>query len=179
MKGLHFIVVATLVYSTVALSAQEGPSTKIEEFQSKHGSVIVKGYTVIGEVSSSLGTVEVQTREIVNASSTNVKVAGLLLKTTGSGRSARESRSFVDSDEIDGLIKGVDYLSRISKDVTKHASFEAEYTTKSGFSITVFNSADGELHLAIKAGRSGESVFIKMEDLSKLKQLLMDAKAKL
>lgn len=168
-----------LVCNAIATYAQEGMSTKIEEFQSKHGSVIVKGYTVVGEVSSTLGTVEVQIREIVSAAAPNVKVTGLLLKTTGSGRSAREARSFVDSDEIDGLIKGVDYLSRITKDVTKHTSFEAEYTTKSGFSITVFNDANGVLYLAVKAGRTSESVFLKMDDLTKLKQLLTDAKAKL
>jgi len=50
----------------------------------------------------------------------------------------------VDCDEIDSLLDSINYLNKISCDVTPLASFEASYSTKSGFRVVPTASEDRE-----------------------------------
>jgi hypothetical protein len=43
--------------------------------------------------------------------------------------------SIVDYDELDSLINGLDFLAKVSYDVTTMPSFDAGLTTRSGFRI--------------------------------------------
>lgn len=177
---LGSLILFTCVVVAGKTQAQEEAATKLEQFTSKVGAVYIKGFSPVGEVSNAYGTVEVEVREIKNASQTNTSVKGILITTTENSRGSTPSRSFIDADEIDGLVAGIDYLAKVDKSVTKHATFEAEYATKGGFSIVVFNSSvDGSLRFVVKARSSSAKAFFPIEELSKLKQLLLDAKTKM
>src|SRR5687768_8943387 len=106
------------------------PKTKIEAFQAKTGVVIIKGMSDVGSIKDIFkGLVLVSAREFVDAASSE-KVYGLIVQVKESGTLKNEKSSFVDYDEIDSLIKGIDYVSKIEKTVTKLSDFEAAYSTK-------------------------------------------------
>jgi len=157
----------------------EEPKTKLESFQAKTGVVIIKGYSTVGRLTGQYGggSVEVQSREFKDATS-GLSIFGVTLTVKEGGRLETEERSFIDYDEIDSLIKGLDYVSKIDKSVTSLSSFEASYRTKGGLMITTFSdSSTGGVNAAVTSGRA--DVFIKLEDLVKLRQLLIDAKSQL
>ena len=95
------------------------------------------------------------------------------------GRLERENTSYIDIDEIDSLVKGIEYLSKVSKDVTKLDQFEVDYRTKGDLRITVFNSPRG-VSAAVSSGTVGRTrAFIELAELEKLRDLILAAKSKL
>jgi hypothetical protein len=106
-------------------------------------------------------------------------VLGIAIEVKGSSRQ-RESTSSIDYDEIESLIKGIDYITKIDKSVTSLSNFEAMYKTKGEFSITTFSSQSGEIKVAVSSGRVVQTTaFLSMNDLAKLKSLIIEAKQKL
>ena len=51
-----------------------------------------------------------------------------------------KDKIIVDYDELDSLLNGIDYLSKISYDVTPLPGFEAVYATKSGLRLVAYSS---------------------------------------
>src|ERR1700722_15709132 len=97
------------------------PATKLEAFSAKTGVVIIRGFTTVGTLPG-LGSVSIDAREFRDAA-TKSKVTGLSFEVKESGRFEKENTSFVDYDEIDSLIQGIDYISRINSSVTPMKSF--------------------------------------------------------
>src|SRR5258705_9518272 len=118
------------------------PATKLEAFSAKTGVVLIRGYSTVGSIHG-MGSVSIDAREFRDASNTKLKVTGLSIEVKEAGRLERESISFVDYDEIDSLLQGIDYISKIDQNITPMKSFEAEYKTKGDFSITTFSSTRG------------------------------------
>ncbi len=184
MRFTTFALLAALATPAVAqqqaadAAAQQraAPSTKIEAFSAKTGVVMIKGFSTVGRIRGQ-GIVSVDAREFRDASSPKTGVYGVAIEVKESGRLERETRSFIDQDEIDSLVSGIDYISKISKSVTIMKDFEAEYRTKGDFSITVFSDSTGGLSLAVASGRIGKtSVYLKLGDLDQLKALILEAK---
>lgn len=184
MRFTTFALLAALATSAVAQqqaadpAAQQraDPSTKIEAFSAKTGVVMIKGFSTVGQVRGQ-GIVSVDAREFRDASSPKTGVYGVAIEVKESGRLERASRSFIDQDEIDSLVSGINYISKISKSVTIMKDFEAQYRTKGDFSITVFSDSSGGLGVAVASGRIGKtSAFLKLGDLDQLKVLILEAK---
>ena len=88
--------------------------------------------------------------------------------------------SYIDVDEIDSLVKGIEYISKVSKDVTTLDLFEVDYRTKGDLRITVFNSSRGEISASVSSGTIGRTnAFIKLAELDKLRNLILTAKSKI
>jgi len=137
---------------------------------------MIKGFSTVGQVRGQ-GIVSVDAREFRDASSPKTGVYGVAIEVKESGRLERASRSFIDQDEIDSLVSGINYISKISKSVTIMKDFEAQYRTKGDFSITVFSDSSGGLGVAVASGRIGKtSAFLKLGDLDQLKVLILEAK---
>ena len=186
---MKFILVSlTLLIMAAAGQAQqraaqaqqksEEAQTKIEVFQAKTGTVLLKNYSEIGSISGLGGTLNVTSFEFVDAQ-TGRKEYGIGIEAKESGRLARESRSYVDYDEISSLVAGIDYISRVDGTQSKMKNFEAHYKTKGELDVTVF-SGSGRIEAAVSVGRfSTVSVFLPLETLLKFRQLITDAKAEL
>jgi hypothetical protein len=139
--------------------------------------VIVRGYTTVGAVTARLGSVSIDAREFTDAGNSHVRVTGLSIEVKEAGRLERENTSFVDYDEIDSLIQGIDYISKMDQHVTLMKNFEAEYRTKGDFRITTFNSSEG-IDVSVSSGRIGKATaFMKLADLPRLRALIVNAKA--
>lgn len=128
-----------------------------------------------------MGKVTVDAREFRDASNPKIQERGVAIEVKESSRLERENTSFIDYDEIESLIKGMDYIVKIDKTVTPMNNFEATYKTKGDFSITTFNNArSGEVSVAVSSGRIGKTTaFLSLEDLGKLKSLIVEAKQNL
>jgi hypothetical protein len=180
------LTLALLLLASYAISAQTPkPSpapeegTKLEKFQARTGAVIIKGYTRVGFVTGTGGRASVLSMEFTDAQSSR-KEKGIVIEVTESGRLERSNRSYIDYDEIDSLVQGIDYIGKIQGSVTTQANFEASYKTRGDFSVTTFNTSSGDLNVAVTSGRIGQaSVYLELGDLPKFRDLIVQAKAKL
>ena len=87
------------------------------------------------------------------------------------------SRSYIDSDEISDLLKGLAYISKASNDVTKHKYFEVRYSTRGNFSVTTFNDSEGKTKASIESGRL--TAHLPMAKFKEFQSFIVNAKVKL
>mgnify|MGYP001564945940 CR=1 FL=1 len=154
------------------------PRTKLEAFEKQTGTVVVKGFSNAGSVSG-LGTVSVICMEFTDVS-TGIRQLGVVIEVTESGRLERSDRSFVDYDEIEPLLKGIDYISQVTPAATKLAKFEATYKTKGDLRVITFSGASGQIEAAVSSGYIGAvSCFISTAKLSELRAIIAQAKHRL
>lgn len=152
--------------------------TKIEEFSAQTGIVIINGFSKIGSERGEYGsTVTVTCREITNASN-STKQYGITLETMADTKDNTHS-SYIDYDEIESLILGIDYLVKIKNDITKLESFQADYKTKDDLEISVF-SYNNKISVAVKSGSIRRvTAYFKIDSLPKIKELIVKAKEKI
>jgi hypothetical protein len=149
--------------------------TKLESFEAQTGSVFIKCWTDVGAV----GAVVVDCRELIDAS-TGKKEYGLLVEVgVDSARFGGKTRAFVDFDEIDSLLKGLDYISKVDSSISKLKSFEATYQTRGGLRITVFNNESGKRQVAVSASSHGSPCFFPIEKLPNFKDLIESGRSRL
>jgi hypothetical protein len=123
------------------------PATKLEAFQSRTGVIVIRGYSTVGTIRAMGREVSVDAREFRDGSNPNSPNAtGISITIKETGGLERENTSYIDSDEIDSLVRGIEYISKVGKDVTKLDSFEVDYRTKGDLRITVFNNPNGEIN---------------------------------
>lgn len=158
--------------------SEVSPKTKIEAFQAQTGAVVIKGYSDVGSIVA-MGSVEVTAMEFTDAAS-GKKQPGVVIEVKESGRLENKDRAFIDYDEVDALVKGLDYISRATRDVTKLSQFEATYQTKGRFSATTYSNSAGKIAAAIKSGSiRPATAFLSLEQLGELRALIVQAKQKL
>jgi hypothetical protein len=161
-------------------ASQKGdePKTRLEQFQARSGGVVIKGFTDVGSLSGRLGgVVQVTSTEFTDATS-GAKQFGIAIEVKETGRFERSSRSYIDLDEIDSLLKGIDYIGSVEKTVTKLANFEATYRSRGDFRVTRFSSNVGRsgTMLAVESGLvAATRVFLDEKDLPKLREILEKA----
>lgn len=155
------------------------PSTKLEAFSARTGIVVIKGYSSLGSVRG-MGSVSIDVREFRDASNPKSVQYGVAFEVKESGRLERENTSSIDEDEIDSLIRGLDYISKIGKEVTPFNEFEAHYKTKGDLSLIVFSGQGGEISFAVSSGRIGKTrAYLKLSDADRIRSLLNEAKSQI
>jgi hypothetical protein len=154
---------------------RQAPKTQLEAFTGEIGAVIIKGYTEIGSVSGS-GRIEVTAMTFRNAKSAQEK-SGILVEVKGAGSYAQNGRSLIDYEEINGLLDGISYVTKVQKSDTKLRNFEAIYSTKGDLKVVVFNDASGKKSASIQVGSIGShQAFINMENLAQFARLIIKAR---
>ena len=153
--------------------------TKTEAFVARDGVVIVKCWgsptKLVGQYGSS---VEVEPREFIDAS-TGKREYGITVKVKESSRLERDDTAYVDFDEIDSLLKGLDYIVKVDKSVTQLESFEASYKTRGDFMVTTY-TGEGRTGAAVSSGRIGPvDAFLDLPTLAKFRDAVASAKQRL
>ena len=151
------------------------PPTKLEKFEARTGTIIVKNYTEVGSVSGYGGAVSATSYEFVDAQS-GLKEYGLGIEIRDSRPSEREERLYLDYDEIDSLIKAIDHMIKIDKSETLE-NFEAQYKTRGGLAVNTFNRNSGALRAAISSDLTRRTrVGMTLGNFADFRKLIVDAK---
>ena len=156
------------------------PKTRLEVFEARGGVVVIKGFSRIGVAAGSDGSsIEVETRELRDAESGS-KEYGITIEVRDAGKPERRRLSFIDYDEMEPLLKGLEYLSRIDNSVTRLNRFEADYRTRGDLVVSAFSGRGGNVSLSITSGvfRKVYALF-KLEDLKVIRGLIIEAKNQL
>ena len=178
---LRVSCILTTFICVAALAQQQQPApqeskTKLESFQRQTGTVFVKGYSDIAKINS-LGSVGVTAMEFTDATSKK-RQTGIVIEVTEGGRLERSNRSFIDYDEIDPLLSGIDYIATVKPDATKLSNFEATYKTKGDLAVTTFSSSSGKIEATVKSGSIGAAdAYISLQQLNQLSMAIQQAKS--
>jgi len=114
--------------------------------------------------------------EIRLASNPRIRATGLSFTVKESESSAKEKTSFVDYDEIDSLLKGIEYISGADHNITRLTNFIANYKTKGDFGVATYGMGSG-IHLAVSSGTCGKiSAHFETTELAQLKSLIENGK---
>lgn len=186
MKKLSCILLFILFVAPISLHAQNlkdkvpSPKTKLEEFSARTGVVIIRGFEEIGSAFGLYSTsIKVEAKEFVNVS-TGKREYGITIEVKKEdGRYDKESTSYIDYDEIESLINGIDYIAKVDKSKTKFSNFQADYNTKGDFKISTFSTA-GKIMVAVSSGHIGSvSAYYNLSSLTEIRALVDKAKAKI
>jgi len=85
----------------------------------------------------------------------------------------------VDYDELDSLASGIDYISKVTWGVTQLNSFEASYTTRSGFRVIAHSDRRQEMVNTFIEFGDGPRIPATVDQLAQLHSLVTQAKASL
>jgi hypothetical protein len=188
-RTISCLVLTVIVLSSVVVRGRaqdqnttREPKTKIEAFEAQSGSVVIRGFSKIGEMKGVYGgNLTVQSIEFVNAA-TGKREYGITVDVKETDHLERSNRSFIDYDEIDSLVKGIDYVLKTDKSVTKLDNFQADYRTKGDLHISIFSTpgSNNETMASLESGSIGStSMFLKISDVQKFREFITAAKAKL
>lgn len=174
MHGLRrFVSAASLVVLVTPLMAQvavptpaplplvvqpaPAPSTKLEGFQPDAGAVVTLGYEELGTIAR--GRVSMDVRDLRDTKGNTA--AGVTVFVTET--SSRLERSFVDADEIPGVLKGLDALLAVTANPTPLKKFEVRFTTRSSLAFVAYSNAAGTIDYAIQAGRPWPATLLNID----------------
>lgn len=151
--------------------------TKLEMFETRPGTVIVKGASQVGSMTIGAVNVEVFSKESTDVTS-GKKEYGAAVEFRAADRRAR---MLVDYDEMDPLLNGVNYLTQIDSNVTSLPTFVASYVTKSGLRIGAYASQRRGAIQYFLQDRSINSrrILITAAQLAQFRDLLRQAKQNL
>ena len=181
----HLLPIAVILIFVTLVAAFQPQSvdreaesrTKLGSFEGIRGEVVVAGFSLVGTIASKYeGRVEIKARELTVAS-TGRRELGLTVTTVSGARFESTDSVFVDFDEIDGIVAGLDYISKLDQNVTKLESFQADFQTKGGMKLSTASSKTGML-FAVQCGSSGSKLllFDAAADIPKFRVLLLKAK---
>lgn len=158
-------------------AAPSVPKTKLQAFEAQVGSVIIRGYSNIGKVQGQLGTaLTVESREYTNATS-GKKEYGILITVNEGGRLDRQNNSHLDYDEIESLLRGIDYVAKVNDDVTRMSEFQADYRTKDDLVVSTYSSDNG-VQAAVRSGTiGGVRAYLSLDELQKFRELIEIARS--
>jgi hypothetical protein len=128
-----FLVLTASAALAIGAQAQNTNAlkTQIGIFEAQTGVVIIKGFGQVGSVATGGAVISVRAKETSSAA-TGHKDFGLALVIE-----ANQWREFalVDYGELDALLNGLNYLGKMTYNVTSLPGFEASFTTKSGLQL--------------------------------------------
>jgi hypothetical protein len=154
--------------------------TKLEELLEKAGAVVVKGTTAVGSVSGLRGAAFVTSWEILDARSGR-REYGISIEIRESAQAERERErgdvAYVDYDELDPLLNGLDQLLKLDNTATKLSTFEAQYRTNGYLSVFRFNTTGGYGTAVSAGGRRGARLILRPTGLVEFRDMLKSAKA--
>jgi hypothetical protein len=108
------------------------------------------------------------------------RVTGLAISLKDTSENPRENRSFIDYDEIDRLLRGIDAIERVNESTTKLASFEARYRTLGDLEIIVFRQSRTGAAVSVTSGTCDRvTAVLTLDDLDRLKAHIVEAKTRL
>jgi len=162
-----------------------GPLTKLEEFDARWETVIVRGSTHIMNLAGRNGTARVDALELRDETN-KTRASGVVVEfrefaNQEAVRPPDEGRVYIDYEEIDPLIVAWDRVARTDDTVTKFNNFESHYRSRGDMEISVFRQSPGGAVAAAVSGGVCDRVRIlfSLDELNKLRFMIVQAKERL
>jgi hypothetical protein len=125
------------------------PRTYFEAYNAVADAPLLKGMSVIGTLNNQINyPVEIRAEELTNLQNSNI-VYGVSLRTRISAKQLEID--YIDYDELDGLIRGIQLVSQADHSQVPMDNFEAAYRTRNGMSIVKVSNGN-KLTILIKSG---------------------------
>ena len=154
------------------------PRNKLEEFESRAATVLIKGRTWVGTARAQVGSARVEATEIRDAGN-STRVTGVTITLSG-GEPSTEARCLIDYEEIDQLVKAIDTVAKADDTITKLAHFEVHYRTRGDFEVIVFKQMAGGIAVAIEGGFFERTrLLLTLDELTRLRWMIVQAKERL
>lgn len=133
------VAVGVLLLPLIAVAQETNayPKTRLENFEATTGVVLIKGTDEMAAVPGKFGGVTVKCREVRNAATNLREFGAIVIVTQAEGL---EDTTYVDYDEMEALLRGIDYVSKVDWSVTSLGHFEAAYITKAGLRVASYSS---------------------------------------
>jgi len=201
MNSRHFSVLGTLIIVFAgrgAASAQRvqyepplhqpcgwfEPLTKLDQVDSRRGHLIVRGSSHIMTLQARGGSIRVDAIELkdeTDQTATNGVLIELREPKPETPNAADDARTYIDYDEIDGLIKSWDVVAKADDTITRLADFEARFRTRGDLEIAVFRQIPGgAVAAAVTSGLCDRvRVLLSLDELSRLRGMILQARARL
>jgi hypothetical protein len=155
------------------------PRNSLEEFESRLGTILIKGHTYVGTVRAQNGNARVEAMEIRDSANSQ-RVTGVVVTIMDAPGSPNEIRSLIDYEEIDALIKAFDTVAKADETITKLTHFEVRYRTRGDFEVIVFKQLAGGVAVAVEGGFfERPRLLLTLEDLTRLRWMIAQAKDRL
>jgi len=156
------------------------PRTKLEAFEEKYATVLVKGFTRITTVEiRGIRIDALELRDPRNSTRARGVVIALREAETAGERSG-DNRVYIDYEEIDSVISGLDAVAGVNETLTKLASFEARYRTLGDLEIAVFRQTQRGMAASLSTGVCNRTItYLTLDELAKVKAMILEAKEKL
>jgi hypothetical protein len=155
------------------------PRNKLEDFESRLETILIKGRTYVGTVKALNGSARIEATEIRDTGN-STRVTGVVITIVADGGPPGEIRGLVDYEEIDQLIKAFDTAAKANESITKLTHFEVRYRTKGDFEIMVYKQLSGEVATAVEGGFFDRSrIYLAPDDFIKLRWFIAQAKDRL
>jgi hypothetical protein len=157
------------------------PRTKLEVIESSYEKVLIKGFTQIANLNVRGADIRIDAVEIKDARPGGERALGIVFVLREPGDSPRESRSFVDYEEIDPLLRAWGAVVNVNESVTKLAGFEARYRTAGDLEIGVFRQSRISGTAASLSTGSCDRVtaLLTIDEMERLRAHIVEAKTRL
>jgi hypothetical protein len=155
------------------------PRNKLEDFESRLETILIKGRTYVGTVKALNGSARIEATEIRDTGN-STRVTGVVITIVADGGTPGEIRGLIDYEEIDPLIRAFDTAAKADGSITKLTHFEVRYRTKGDFEILVYKQISGEVATAVEGGFFDRSrIYLTLDDFIKLRWFIAQAKDRL
>lgn len=157
MKRALVIVLFVIVYGAAYAEAppkEQEPATKLEQFYSKKGHLIIRDFYDLDTIPGATGgKAELQALCIYEPGKPD-KVKGMKIEVTEGDRMAKSNHAFLDYDEMISLVKALEYIMQTSRQWQGEQREYSEmiFSTKGNFSIGMYQQAGQPQRFFIEIG---------------------------
>jgi hypothetical protein len=176
MKNIILLLSLCLTW-TLNAQTTNAPRSNFEAYNAVADTTLLKGMSVIGTLNNQINyPVEIRVETLTNMLYSNT-VYAVSLRTRLAAKQLEVD--YIDYDELDGLIRGVQFISQSDHNATPMDNFEAAYRTRCGMSLLKVSNGN-KLTIVMKSGDTlatrNEMASFVLDDLGRY---LTAAKAKL
>jgi hypothetical protein len=153
----------------------------LETIEASPNQLMLKGSFLMGSVAvqQALITIVCKEDDLINPNdNSRTKWYGCSFGISINGQSL--GKTIIDEDEMDSLLKAVDYMKNVNWAVTSLPSFNLTYTTKAGLRFSVFSdNRDSKIQFLVRNSFMPKGIFFTSDQIAQLYSLLQQTKAKL
>jgi hypothetical protein len=156
------------------------PRTKLEAIEGGYERVLIKGFSQIATIRGRGADIRIDAVELKDNTS-SARAMGVVIAMRETGERPNENRSFVDYEEIDPLIRALDFSAKVNETVTKLTGFEARYRTLGDLEVIVFRQsrASGTAASVTSGICDRVTSLLTLDELELLRAHIIEAKTRL